>query len=108
MSFTIPGDFAAIIKAAIQGAGEDVVWTPKATGTPMTIRASVQRPGAALLVGDAPQEGFIVFTAGDAFGAAEPYRFDRITISGESRAIEEALPIQAGGVIHAWQLRVLG
>jgi hypothetical protein len=108
MSFTIPGDFATIIKATIQGAGEDVVWTRQATGVETTIRASVQRPGSSLLVGDALQEGFIVFTAGDAFGAVEPVRFDRLTISGEDRAIEEALPIQAGGVIHAWQLRVLG
>lgn len=108
MSFTIPADFAPIIKATIAGAGEDVVWTPQSSGLPVTIRASVQRPGSALLIGDAIQEGFIVFAAGDAFGAVEPVRFDRLTISGEDRAIEEALPIQAGGIIHAWQLRVLG
>ena len=108
MSFTIPADFASIVKAVIAGAGDDVVWTPQDGGTPVALRGSVQRPGTSLLTGDAIQEGYVVFVAGDAFGAIQPARFDRLLIAGHDRSVEEVVPIQAGNEVLAWQLRVLG
>ena len=108
MSFAIPPDFGAIIKAVIAGAGDDLVWTPQDGGAPLPLRGSVQRPGSAMLTGDAIQEGFLVYVAGDAFGATQPARFDRLLIAGQDRSVEEVVPIQAGDQILAWQLRVLG
>lgn len=109
MSFTLPPGFQGIIGQFITNCGDEVVWTQQDGGVPMTLRGSVQRPATATIVGDAIQEGFLVYLPGDAFpSGVRPARFDRLTVYGEDRAIEEAVPIEAAGLIHAWQLRVLG
>lgn len=108
MSFSIPSGMAGTIAAFLQGAGDVVVFTAQAGGPSLTLTGSVQRPSETTFVQDASQEGFVVFLAGDAFGAITPQRFDRLAIRGEDRSIDEALPIEAGGMILAWQLRVLG
>lgn len=109
MSFALPPGFQTIIGQFLVGCGDEVVFTPQAGGAPLTLRGSVQRPATATFTGDAIQEGFLVYLPGDAFPpGVRPARFDRLTVYGEDRAIEEAVPIEAGGLIHAWQLRVLG
>lgn len=108
MSFTIPPGFGSIIGAFLIGCGDEVVFTPQDGGPVLTLKGSVQRPVTGTLVGDAIQEGFLVYLPGDAFGAAIPVRFDRLVVYGQERAIEEAVPIEAAGTVQAWQLRVLG
>lgn len=108
MSFALPPDFATTIASFLHGCGDQVVFTSFDEVTTLNLVGSVQRPSTGILTGDAIQDGFVVFIPGADFGAVVPVRFDRLTVNGEDRAIEEALPIEAGGIIHAWQLRVLG
>lgn len=108
MSWSIPADFGPAIAAFLTGCGDPVTWKQHETAVVLSLVGSVQRPGTRSLVGDVVQDGFLVYLPGDAFGAERPEKFDRMTIDGEDRTVEEAVPIQAGGRIFAWQITCLG
>ena len=108
MSFSIPPDFGPTIARFLIGCGDPVVFRQQEGGVVLNLVGSVQRPGTRTLIGDVIQEGFVTYLPGDAFGAVVPAKFDRMTIDGEDRAISEAVPLQAGGRTHAWQIICLG
>jgi hypothetical protein len=94
------------LASVVQMFGETVLFMPM-NGPSVSVRASVQSPLVDPLIGDALQEGFIVYVP-PASLPQEPQQFDRLLIRGRERTIDAAHKIEADDRNLMWSLRVLG
>jgi hypothetical protein len=106
MSFAFPSDFAAQVGNLIRGFGENAVFTAEGAA-PVALRVSVQSPTAEQLAAEIDQTALIIYVAA-ADLPTPPRKFDRITVRGQDRAIEEVHQEVADGATQAWWLVVAG
>jgi CRISPR/Cas system CMR subunit Cmr6 (Cas7 group RAMP superfamily) len=102
----IPLTFGSIIHEAIRAYGDEVIYrSQRAAG--VTLRALVQQPADRTLLGDASQDGMVVYlSAVDV--PTRPEQFDRIVIAGQERTIDSAEPEGANSQVYAWRCWVIG
>jgi hypothetical protein len=96
----------ASIDRLIAKYGEPVQFTPRG-GTTTSMSAVVQLPMSDALVNDFDVTGFVVYMRTQDVPQA-PTKFDRVTIRGEDRGIEEVQVETLSGETICYVLRVRG
>jgi hypothetical protein len=99
--------FLGHITDVIRSHGEQVEYRAQTGGVGKIVRASVQSPADAMLVGDMDQEVFTVFIALPDL-PVQPQRFDRMLLRGRERNVDGVDVEKWADTPIAWRMIVRG